>query len=443
MTTPDSPTPAAIPTPAPAKAPRAEIIAVGSELLTPTRTDTNSLFITGVLNELGIEVAAKMIVGDRLDDLMAAVRLALARVDLLVMTGGLGPTDDDLTRDAVARVLDRTLVEDPAIVVRIRERFERRGLVMPEINRRQAMVPAGAEVLENPLGTAPGLWIPHGAQVVVLMPGPPREMQAMLRGLASGRLAARVGRERLVRRAMAVVGRGESHVEEALQPCYARWRGWPLAIDATILAVLGQIELHLTVRTDDEAAGQALLDRAVADVRGALGADVFTETGETMEQVVGGLLTRRGLRVAAAESCTGGLLTSRLTDVPGSSAYVDSSVVAYSNRAKVDLLGVPAELIEAHGAVSEPVAQAMADGVRARAGVDLGVSITGIAGPGGGTEAKPVGMVVVALAGPGEARQVRTLRLVGGARMQVKFQAAQAALDMMRRALLRLEADSG
>jgi nicotinamide-nucleotide amidase len=416
---------------------RAEILAVGSELLTPTRSDTNSLFITGLLNELGIEVAAKSIVGDRLEDLIALVKNALARVDLLVITGGLGPTDDDLTRDAVARVVDRQMVEDPAIVARIRERFERRNLVMPEINRRQAMVPVGADAIDNPLGTAPGLWIPHGDQIIVLLPGPPREMQAMLRGLAQERLAARVGRERLFRRQIGITGRGESHAEEALQPCYARWKTWPLTVDATILASLGWNELHLTVRTADEAEGQATLDRAVADVREAIGMDVFTERGESLEAVVGALLTHTKLRVAAAESCTGGLMTSRLTDVPGSSTYVERTVVAYSNQAKIDLLGVPPSLIEAHGAVSEPVAQAMAEGVRTRAGVDLGVAITGIAGPTGGTDAKPVGTVCIALAGPGDTDlRVRTLSLVGG-RVQVKYQASQYAMDMIRRTLQR------
>jgi len=362
-------------------APRAEIVAVGSEMLTPSKTDTNSLYITEVLNELGIEVSAKMIVGDRIEDLMALVRLVLARVDLLVMTGGLGPTEDDLTRDAVARVVDKPLVEHPAIVETIRARFERRGMVMPEINRRQAMVPEGATVIDNPNGTAPGLWIPYGNRIIILLPGPPREMRAMLRKLADGPLAARVGRERLFRRVIGIAGRGESHVEQALLPCYARWKTWELPIDATILAAMGQVELHLTVRTADEAHGQSVLERAVADVRETIGIDVFSDRGESLEQVIGRLLTERGLTVAAAESCTGGLLTSRLTDIPGSSTYVERSVVAYSNQAKIDLLGVPRELIAEHGAVSEPVATAMADGVRQRAGVDLGIAIPVIAMP--------------------------------------------------------------
>jgi nicotinamide-nucleotide amidase len=264
-------------------APRAEIVAVGSELLTPSKTDTNSLYITEVLNELGIEVSAKMIVGDRLDDLMALVRLVLARVDLLVMTGGLGPTEDDLTRDAVARVVDKPLVEDPSIVDTIRARFERRGMVMPEINRRQAMVPEGATMIDNPNGTAPGLWIPYGNRIIILLPGPPREMRAMLRKLADGPLAGRVGRERLFRRVIGVAGRGESHVEQSLLPCYARWKTWPLPIDATILAAMGQVELHLTVRTADEAEGLSTLERAVADAKETIGVDIFSDRGEALE----------------------------------------------------------------------------------------------------------------------------------------------------------------
>ena len=246
----------------------------------------------------------------------------------------------------------------------------------------------------------------------------------MLRKLADGPLAARVGRERLFRRVIGVAGRGESHVEQALLPCYARWKTWPLPIDATILAAMGQVELHLTVRTADEAEGLSTLERAVADVKEAIGVDIFSDRGESLEEVVGRLLTERGLKVAAAESCTGGLLTSRLTDVPGSSNYVERTIVAYSNEAKIDLLGVPRAMIAEHGAVSEPVAAAMADGVRERAGVDLGIAITGIAGPGGGTEAKPVGTVAIALAGPGDARRVRTFTFIGG-RLQVKFQASQ------------------
>jgi nicotinamide-nucleotide amidase len=416
---------------------RAEIIAVGSELLTPEKTDTNSLFITGVLNEIGIDVTSKAVVGDRVDDVMVEVRQAVERVDLVVVTGGLGPTDDDVTRDAVARVLERALVEDPAIVERIRLRFQRRGLMMPEINRRQAMVPAGGVPLDNPNGSAPGLWIEQGQKVIVLLPGPPRELQPMLRAVVADRLAARTGGARVYRRAIGITGRSESHVDEALAPAYARWLTWPLPVSATILAVMGQIELHLRVVASNAEAAAHTLARAAAEVVAAIGPDVYSANGESMEQVVGALLTRARMRIAAAESCTGGLLTSRLTDVPGSSAYVERSVIVYSNESKTQLLGVPTEMIAAHGAVSEQVAEAMARGVRACAGVDLGVGITGIAGPDGGTDAKPVGTVAIALVGPGTADvRVRTYHFIGG-RAMIKFQAAQAALDMVRRTLIQ------
>jgi nicotinamide-nucleotide amidase len=416
---------------------RAEIIAVGSELLTPEKTDTNSLFITGVLNEIGIVVTSKAVVGDRVDDVMVEVRQAVERVDLVVVTGGLGPTDDDLTRDAVARVLERPLVEDPAIVEQIRRRFQRRGLMMPEINRRQAMVPAGGVPLDNPNGSAPGLWIEQGRKVIVLLPGPPRELQPMLRAVVADRLAARTVGARVYRRAIGITGRSESHVDEALAPAYARWLTWRLPVSATILAVMGQIELHLRVVASNAKEAADTLDRAAAEVVAAIGPDVYSANGESMEQVVGALLTRAHMRIAAAESCTGGLFTSRLTDVPGSSAYVERSVVVYSNESKTQLLGVPTGVIAAYGAVSEQVAEAMAQGVRARAGVDLGVGITGIAGPDGGTDAKPVGTVAIALVGPGTADvRVRTYHFIGG-RAMIKFQAAQAALDMVRRTLIQ------
>jgi nicotinamide-nucleotide amidase len=426
---------------------RAEIIAVGSEMLTPVKTDTNSLFITGVLNEIGIEVASKAVVGDRIDDVMVEVQQAIERVDLLVVTGGLGPTDDDVTRDAVARVLGRQLVEDPEIVERIRARFKRRGFEMPEINRRQAMVPVGGTAIDNPNGSAPGLWIEHGhaeaRKVVLLLPGPPRELQPMLRTIVAERLAGRTSGARLYRRAINITGRSESHVDEALAPAYARWLAGQPPVSATILAALGQIELHLSVIAPNEASAREILDRAVADVMSVIGADVYSVDGESMEVVLGSLLKQAHLRIAAAESCTGGLLTSRLTDVPGSSAYVERAVIVYSNEAKTELLGVPPAVIDEHGAVSEPVAQAMARGIRERAGVDFGIGITGIAGPDGGTEAKPVGTVAIALAGPGgDDLRVRTFHFVGG-RAMIKFQAAQAAMDMVRRTLAQRQHTAG
>jgi nicotinamide-nucleotide amidase len=427
---------------APAPFRRAEIIAVGSELLMPPRLDTNSLTITEHLNALGIPVMAKAIVGDRIDDVAALVAAAAARADLVLVTGGLGPTDDDVTRDAVARVLGRAMQEHAPIVEKLRARFASRGLEMPEINRRQAMVMAGAVVLDNVTGTAPGQWIEHDrgvnggvdGGVIVLLPGPPRELLPMLQGLVDGPLGARSGEIRLLRRSIFITGMTESHAEEALLPCYERWRQLPLPIEATILAAPGQIELHLIVRAS-HGQGTPVLDAAVVDVERALGERVFSTSGQRLEEVVGGLLAARGWRIALAESCTGGLTASRLTDVPGSSSYVEAGVVAYSNVAKTLLADVPAALIAEHGAVSEPVAAAMAEGVRARAGVDLGLGITGIAGPSGGSEAKPVGTVAIALSVVGMETRVRTFRFPGG-RAQVKFFASQSALDMVRRALI-------
>lgn len=413
---------------------RAAFLAVGSELLTPSRVDTNSLFVTEQLNLLGIEVAFKTIVGDDRDELATAVRAALGRVDLLVCSGGLGPTDDDVTREVVAEVLNRPLVEDEGIAARIRARFESRGMKMPEINRRQAMVPAGARVIENMNGTAPGLWIDEGDRIVVLLPGPPRELKPMITGLVEGPLRQRAPGLSLVRRVIRITGRTESHTEEAVRPLYADWARRPVPIAATILASLGQIELHVSARAASREVAEAAVETASRDVSEVIGLDVYSRDGRALEEVLGDLLVARALRIAVAESCTGGLLTSRLTDVPGSSRYVNRAVVAYSNEAKVELLGVPLALIEQHGAVSEPVALAMADGIRSRARVDIGVGVTGVAGPDGGTAEKPVGMVAIAAALGGTSRS-RTFRFIGG-RDQVKFQASQAALDMVRRMLV-------
>jgi nicotinamide-nucleotide amidase len=412
----------------------AEIIAVGSELLGSTRIDTNSLFLSDALAALGIELRAKSVVGDdrrRLGDLL---RAALTRADLVIMTGGLGPTDDDLTREVVAETLGLPLHEDPAIMEHIEKRFAARGLRMPPVNRRQAMVPEGASVLANPRGTAPGLAIDHGGRVVVLLPGPPRELQPMFNELSATRLALRTGVSRIYKAMLFVAGRGESHVEEIAQPIYSRWVSEAQPIETTILAVPGQVELHLMLRSPDGDAAVRRLRAAHAELVAALGNDVFSTDGRSMEEVVGGMLRERGLTIAAAESCTGGLLMSRLTDVPGSSDYVLGGVTVYSNALKAALAGVPSSLIESHGAVSEPVAIALADGVRQRTGADLGLGITGIAGPGGGTPQKPVGTVVIALSRAGAETRARTLSLFGG-RPQVKFHATQAGLDMVRRAL--------
>jgi nicotinamide-nucleotide amidase len=416
----------------------AEIIAVGSELLGSTRTDSNSLYISRRLSEIGIDLHVKTVVGDDREDLATVFRQALDRVDVIVFTGGLGPTDDDLTRDVVSDVLGRPMTIDAAIVDKIRARFERRGLTMPEVNLRQAQVPRDAVVLDNPNGTAPGLLLEHAGvretQVIVLLPGPPREMQPMFDRVCRGRLAAVAGAERTYRTSLFLTGRGESHVEQKAQPVYSRWRDWSPPVSTTILAAMGQIELHLSVRDTDEARGRAALARAKDELLAVVGEDVYSTDGRIMEEVVGDLLKARGLTIAAAESCTGGLFCSRLTDIAGSSAYVLGGVVAYSNGEKVARLGVPEELIRAHGAVSEPVAVAMAEGIRERMGASVAVGITGIAGPDGGTPEKPVGTVAIAVIVPGQPAYVRTYQFIGG-RAMVKFQATEAAMDRVRRML--------
>jgi nicotinamide-nucleotide amidase len=406
------------------------IIAVGSEMLTPFRLDTNSLVVTERLNAVGFDIRLKAVVGDDVVELARVLGQALAWADLVVLTGGLGPTADDVTREAVAQVLDVPLDEDRAVVEAIRARFARRGLTMPDINRRQALVPRGAALLPNPNGTAPGLWIERGRAALLLLPGPPREMTPMLEGVVRERLAGRAGAGALFRRVVKITGRSESDVDATAQPIYSRWTSHEVPITTTILAAMGQIELHLTARAPDPARADAALSAAVAQLQEAFGTSIYSVDGRQLEAVVGGLLRERGLRIAAAESCTGGLLLSRLTDVPGSSDYVVGGAVCYSNALKISLVGVPPDLIVEHGAVSEPVARAMAEGIRSQAGADLGVGITGIAGPSGGSEAKPVGTVVVAVAGAGGVR-VRTFRFVGG-RDLVKYQAAQAALNMVR-----------
>jgi nicotinamide-nucleotide amidase len=414
---------------------KACIIAVGSELLTPFRVDTNSLAITERLNAIGYDVRLKTLVGDDVDELARMLDAALRSVDLVVTTGGLGPTEDDVTRDALARVLGVPLDMDEAIAARIATRFAERGLQMPEINRRQALVPRGATVLENRRGSAPGLWIERDAAVVLVLPGPPREMTPMLESVIEERLAGRSKGSKLFRRVVRITGRTESDVDSKVQPIYSRWLTQPIPIATTILAVSGQIELHLTAMAASRSAADEAFVPAIGELEAVLGSAIYSTDGRPLEAVVGELLREAGWTIAAAESCTGGLLMSRLTDVPGSSAYVDRGVVCYSDRSKTDLVGVPAALIAEHGAVSEPVARSMAEGVRALAGSDVGIGITGIAGPGGGTAQKPVGTVAIAVSLPDDA-WVRTFNCFGG-RDMVKFQSTQAAMNMLRLMLKR------
>jgi nicotinamide-nucleotide amidase len=412
----------------------AEIVAVGSELLTPFRSDTNSLTLTARLNDLGVAVTRKAIVGDDVVRLTAAMQAALASVDLVVTTGGLGPTEDDVTREAVARATGRPLEEDVGIVQAIEARFARRGMAMPAINRRQAMVPRGAVVLANPVGTAPGLWIEVGEKVIVLLPGPPREMRALVEGELGTRLAARTSGSRLERRVLKMTGRPESAVDEIVAPIYRPWLIAEPRIDTTILAAAGQIELHLSATSDGSEAVAAQLDRAARALAHALGDIVFSTDGRAIEVVVGDALQARRWTIATAESCTGGGILSRLTDVPGSSAYVLGGIVAYDNAVKVSQLDVAPELIAAHGAVSEPVALAMAQGVLTRLSADVAVAVTGIAGPDGGSPAKPVGTVVIAIARRDTQPLARTFVFLGD-RALIRTQSVMAALDLVRRAV--------
>ena len=413
----------------------AEIIAVGSELLGSTRLDTNSLFLAESLATLGIELRAKSVVGDSRREVAEHFRRALERVDLVIFTGGLGPTDDDVTREAVADVLGVGLVEDPAITESLVQRFARRGLKMPEVNRKQAQVLDGGAVLANPNGTAPGQMFERGDQVVLLFPGPPRELKPMMETVMATVLPSRVGSDRLYRRTLFVTGRGESHVEEIAQPIYSTWLTATPPIETTILAAPGQIELHLVMRSGDAAEAARILDRARDQLAAALGEDVFSLDGRPMEEILGSLLLDRQLTIAAAESCTGGLMMSRLTDVSGSSAYVSGGVVVYSNELKTTLAGVDPALIAAHGAVSEPVAVALAEGIKSRSGAAIGVGITGIAGPTGGTPEKPVGTVCISVVMPSGSAQVRTFLLFGN-RTMIKFWSSQYAMNMVRKLVL-------
>jgi nicotinamide-nucleotide amidase len=374
------------------------------------------------------------VVGDDAALLGRVLTEAIGSVDLVVCTGGLGPTEDDVTREAIARALNMPLEIDPRVEERIRARFAARGLPMVDKNRRQAMVPRGAAVLENPNGTAPGVYVEHGGTTIVLLPGPPREMAPMLDSVIRERLAPRTGGTTLFRRVVKATGRTEADVDTRAAPIYVRWQSQIVPIHTTILAASGQIELHLTAESSNATDANVALDLAVAELQQALGADIFSTDGRSIEAVVGGLLRAAEWTLAVAESCTGGLLTSRLTDVPGSSLFLDRAAICYSNASKVDWLGVPESLLAEHGAVSEPVARAMAEGARAWNTSTVGIGVTGIAGPSGGTPEKPVGTVAIAVVSS-DATRVLTSRFMGD-RVSIKNQAALKALDILRRLLL-------
>jgi nicotinamide-nucleotide amidase len=405
----------------------AEIIAIGSEMLTPFRLDTNSLWLTEKLNAMGIEVRVKTVVGDDEARLEETVRDAMKRSEIVISTGGLGPTEDDITRKIFARVLKRQLILQDAILEKLRARFARRNMPMPENNARQALVIHGAQILENNNGTAPGMLITEGDCTVVMLPGPPREMKPIFEASVAPVLKQRAGDMLIARKTLSIFGLGESAVDELAAPIYTQYQN----PSTTILFKDGQIELHLTAQARNESETVKLLDELAGRLDEVLGEYIFSRSNETLEEVVGQLLKLRGYTLATAESCTGGLVAGRITEVPGSSEYFIEGVVSYSNEAKIDLLGVPRELIETHGAVSEQVAGAMAAGIRKRAGSTFGAAVTGIAGPGGGSEEKPVGLVYIALA---DDSQTTTRKfLFPGDRQFIRTLSVNAALDMVRR----------
>ena len=409
----------------------AEIIAVGSELLTPDRTDTNSLWLTARLNDIGIEVMLKTIVGDDEARLEEAFRDALKRADVVISTGGLGPTEDDVTRQVSARAADRELVYHEEIEELLRERFRLWGREMPEINKRQAYVIEGADVLPNPNGSAAGMMLETNGQFLILLPGPPRENQPMFDDHVFARLKEAAGDVFVRRRVMRVSGLGESAVDEAIAPIYTAYKN----VQTSILFNKTEIEIHLAARSDNERDAQATVDELAEKIIDKMGVALFAKHGETMEEAVGDLLKSRSETVAVAESCTGGLISMRLTETPGSSAYLMEGAVTYSNDAKKRTLNVPAGILDEFGAVSSQTAEAMAKGMRDRAGTTYAISVTGVAGPDGGSEEKPVGLVYIGFADASGAKSIKFI--FPGDRYLIRWRSSQAALDYLRRQILK------
>jgi len=411
----------------------AEIIAIGSELLTPARSDTNSLWLTEKLNDIGIEVMLKTVVGDDEARLEEAIRDAVKRSDIVITTGGLGPTEDDITRQASAKAIGRGLEYHVELEIELRERFLRWGREMPEINKRQAYVIEGAEILRNPHGSASGMYLEIERARVAILPGPPREMRPMFEDFVFDRLKAVAGDLVVCRRVLKISGMGESAVDEAIAPIYVTYP----VVQTSILFNKSEVEVHLLAKSKNQTEANGLLAELVEKIVGKLGVAVFSVQGESMEMVVGNLLAARGKTLSVAESCTGGLVGARLTDVAGSSAYFIEGVVAYSNDAKMRTLGVSDATLSEFGAVSEETASAMAIGMRDRAKTDYAVSVTGIAGPDGGSPEKPVGTVYI---GYSDSSTTKTLKLVlPGDRELIRWRSSQAALDYLRRQLLKAD----
>ena len=412
----------------------AEIIAVGSELLTPHRQDTNSLYLTEKLNELGVEVRFKSIVGDDREGLIAAAKLAMKRSEITIFIGGLGPTEDDLTREAVAEALGLKLKRDAEILAKLEERFAKRGLKMSANNLKQADILSSATVLPNPMGTAPGQWISGKydgqERILMLLPGPPYELKALFDAECIPRLRVKVPPQHIAARVLKIALMPESQVDARVSPIYKAYTD----VETSILAGGGEIQLHFRCRKEAQAEAEARVEELVGKVEDELGDAIFSRKGETLEQIVSYLLQMRGMTLAVAESCTGGLLAERITSLSGSSRYFLGGAVVYSNELKTQFANVPKALIDKRGAVSREVAAAMAEGIRKRCLSSYGVGITGVAGPTGGTEQKPVGLVYVALAGD-EGTQV-VERNFPGDRKRIRTFATQQALEMIRRALL-------
>ena len=410
---------------------RAEIIAVGSELLTSSRMDTNSLFITKKLNELGIKVMRKLVVGDREEDLQAALATALKDSEIVFFTGGLGPTNDDITREVISQNLGRELTLDGAILKDLKARYEKFGLKMTGNNQRQAMVPSGAEPIENPHGSAPGLFFKEKETLVFLLPGPPRELKPMMIDHVLGLIREHKKTSRQFFRQLKVASETESRLDSLIGPIY---QDYP-SIETTILASPAIIELFFYwTGKEDKQLAESLLDELIDRIREKLEKSIFTDCELSFEEVVGQTLRKKNKTLGTAESCTGGLVGKMITDVPGSSDYYRGGVVCYSDQLKIDLVGVNETTLERFGAVSEQVAHQMAEGIRKRTGADIGLSVTGVAGPGGGTDEKPVGLVFFGLALENGVR-VRKLEFPGQ-RETIRLRSTRIALDWMRRVLL-------
>jgi nicotinamide-nucleotide amidase len=411
----------------------AEIIAVGSEMLTPHRQDTNSLYLTAGLNDLGISVAFKTIVGDNRQHLTSAIRTALARADIVLLSGGLGPTEDDLTRECLAEALHLQLHRSDAVLDSLHRRFAARNLAMPPNNARQADILAGATLLPNPNGSAPGQWldIPYLSfrKLVILLPGPPNELKPIFDNECKPRLAAALPPNHLARRVLRMALIPESQVDARSAPIYQRFPD----VETTILAGNAEIQLHFLCIKPTLAEAEARLDTVVDLVSAEMGDDIFSFNGESLEEVLLLMLGVRSHTLSVAESCTGGWLGQRLTAIPNSSRVFLGGAIAYSDRAKTALADVPSFLLEQHGAVSDQVARALAEGIRRRTGSSLALSITGIAGPTtprGPDANKPIGLVYIALT-DGEDTQVRQLNLPGD-RDHVRLWSTQHALEMLR-----------